>query len=116
MTEALGGEVIRSSAALTPASTRADMDRAYGDERNPIVSKSEFVLSLFEQLIGDGMVTAKEKSTSSGRCTEQVFCPTSATVIRARCPRCRTLPSAPKCSRNPKRVDWRCSSDGIRVR
>ena len=47
-----------------------DMDRAYGDERNPIVSKSEFVLSLYEQLIGDGMVTAKEKSIL-GRCTEQ---------------------------------------------
>ena len=51
-----------------------DMDRAYGDERNPIVSKSEFVLSLFEQLIGDGMVTAKEKSIL-GRCTEQVYLP-----------------------------------------
>ena len=50
------------------------MDRAYGDERNPIVSKSEFVLSLFEQLIGDGMVTAKEKSIL-GRCTEQVYLP-----------------------------------------
>ncbi len=36
------------------------MDRAYGDERNPIVSKSEFVLSLFEQLIGDGMVTERK--------------------------------------------------------
>ena len=43
-------------------------------ERNPIVSKSEFVLSLFEQLIGDGMVTAKEKSIL-GRCTEQVYLP-----------------------------------------
>ena len=39
-----------------------------------IVSKSEFVLSLFEQLIGDGMVTAKEKSIL-GRCTEQVYLP-----------------------------------------
>jgi len=32
------------------------------------------VLSLFEQLIGDGMVTAKEKSIL-GRCTEQVYLP-----------------------------------------
>ena len=35
---------------------------------NPIVSKSEFVLSLFEQLIGSRLVTAKEKSIL-GRCT-----------------------------------------------
>ena len=60
LTEALGGEVIRISATSDTHVNALDMDRAYGDERNPIVSKSEFVLSLFEQLIGDGMVTAKE--------------------------------------------------------
>ncbi len=74
MTEALGGEVIRISATSDTHINALDMDRAYGDERNPIVSKSEFVLSLFEQLIGDGMVTAKEKSIL-GRCTEQVYLP-----------------------------------------
>ena len=71
---ALGGEVIRISATSDTHINALDMDRAYGDERNPIVSKSEFVLSLFEQLIGDGMVTAKEKSIL-GRCTEQVYLP-----------------------------------------
>ena len=30
------------------------MDCSYGDERNPIVAKSEFVLSLYEQLVGGG--------------------------------------------------------------
>ena len=74
LTEALGGEVIRISATSDTHINALDMDRAYGDERNPIVSKSEFVLSLFEQLIGDGMVTAKEKSIL-GRCTEQVYLP-----------------------------------------
>ena len=74
VTEALGGEVIRISATSDTHINALDMDRAYGDERNPIVSKSEFVLSLFEQLIGDGMVTAKEKSIL-GRCTEQVYLP-----------------------------------------
>ena len=74
LTEALGGEVIRISATSDTHVNALDMDRAYGDERNPIVSKSEFVLSLFEQLIGDGMVTAKEKSIL-GRCTEQVYLP-----------------------------------------
>ena len=74
LTEVLGGEVIRISATSDTHINALDMDRAYGDERNPIVSKSEFVLSLFEQLIGDGMVTAKEKSIL-GRCTEQVYLP-----------------------------------------
>ena len=74
LTEALGGEVIHISATSDTHINALDMDRAYGDERNPIVSKSEFVLSLFEQLIGDGMVTAKEKSIL-GRCTEQVYLP-----------------------------------------
>ena len=74
LTEALGGEVIRISATSDTHINALDMDCAYGDERNPIVSKSEFVLSLFEQLIGDGMVTAKEKSIL-GRCTEQVYLP-----------------------------------------
>ena len=51
------------------------LDRlGYGDERNPIVAKSEFVLSLYEQLVGGGQVTAKEKSIL-GRCTELVYQP-----------------------------------------
>lgn len=74
LAEAFGGEVIRISATSDTHINALDMDRAYGDERNPIVSKSEFVLSLFEQLIGSGLVTAKEKSIL-GRCTEQVYMP-----------------------------------------
>ena len=41
LTEALGGEVIRISATSDTHINALDMDRAYGDERNPIVSKSE---------------------------------------------------------------------------
>ena len=74
LVEAFGGEVIRISATSDTHINALDMDRAYGDERNPIVSKSEFVLSLFEQLIGSRLVTAKEKSIL-GRCTEQVYMP-----------------------------------------
>ena len=74
LVEAFGGEVIRISATSDTHINALDMDRAYGDERNPIVSKSEFVLSLFEQLIGSGLVTAKEKSIL-GRCTEQAYMP-----------------------------------------
>lgn len=49
-----------------------DMDKAYGDERNPLIEKSEFILSLFEQLVGAGGVSAKEKSILD-RCTYDVY-------------------------------------------
>ena len=48
------------------------MDKAYGDERNPLIEKSEFVLSLFEQLVGDAGVSAREKSILD-RCTYDVY-------------------------------------------
>ena len=48
------------------------MDKAYGDERNPLIEKSEFILSLFEQLVGAGGVSAKEKSILD-RCTYDVY-------------------------------------------
>ena len=46
--------------------------QAYGDERNPLIEKSEFILSLFEQLVGAGGVSAKEKSILD-RCTYDVY-------------------------------------------
>ena len=101
LTEALGGEVIRISATSDTHINALDMDRAYGDERNPIVSKSEFVLSLFEQLIGDGMVTAKEKSIL-GRCTEQVYLPYIRNGYKGTRLRCRTFTVCSRCNRNPK--------------
>lgn len=39
-----------------------DMDAAYGNEKNPLIEKSEFILSVFEQLVGAGNLSAKEKS------------------------------------------------------
>lgn len=74
LTRALGGEVIQISATSDTHINALDMDRSYGDERNPIVAKSEFVLSLYEQLVGGGQVSAKEKSIL-GRCTELVYQP-----------------------------------------
>ena len=62
LTEALGGEVIRVSASSDTHINALDMDKAYGDERNPLIEKSEFILSLFEQLVGTVGVSAKEKS------------------------------------------------------
>ena len=72
LTESLGGEVIRISASSDTHLNAMDMDGACGDERNPLIEKSEFILSLFEQLIGAGGVSAKEKSILD-RCTYDVY-------------------------------------------
>ena len=72
LTEALGGEVIQVSAASDTHINALDMDKAYGDARNPLIEKSQFVLSLFEQLVGSEGVSAKEKSILD-RCTYEVY-------------------------------------------
>ena len=48
------------------------MEQGYGDGENPVVLKSEFLLSLCEQLMGDRMLSAKEKSIID-RCTANVY-------------------------------------------
>lgn len=49
-----------------------DLNREYGDGANPVILKSEFVLSLCEQLIGNGNLGAKQKSIID-RCTARVY-------------------------------------------
>lgn len=70
--EGLGGEVIDISATSANHINALDMEQGYGDGDNPIVLKSEFLLSLCEQLIGAGKLSAKEKSIID-RCTAQVY-------------------------------------------
>lgn len=69
---ALKGEVIRISATSDTHLNALDMDAAYGDDKNPLIEKSEFILSLFEQLVGAGNLSAKEKSILD-RCTADVY-------------------------------------------
>ena len=59
LVEALNGEVIRISATSDTHLNALDMDSAYGNDRNPLIEKSEFILSLFEQLVGAGNLSAK---------------------------------------------------------
>lgn len=68
--EAMGGEVIRIAAGSKDHINAMDMVEGYGDG-NPLIDKSEFVLSLFEQLDKKG-VSAKEKSLID-RCTAAVY-------------------------------------------
>ena len=70
--EGLGGEVVNISAISPNHINAMDMEQDYGDGDNPVVLKSEFLLSLCEQLIGSGKLSAKEKSVID-RCTAQVY-------------------------------------------
>lgn len=69
--EAMGGEVIRIAAGSRDHINAMDMVEGYGDGGNPVVDKSEFVLSLFEQL-DSGSMGAREKSIID-RCTAYVY-------------------------------------------
>ena len=68
----LGGEVIEASATSPNHINAMDMEQGYGDGENPVVLKSEFLLSLCEQLMGSGKLSAKEKSIID-RCAAQCY-------------------------------------------
>lgn len=72
LVEGLGGQVINISATSPNHINAMDMEQGYGDGENPVVLKSEFLLSLCEQLIGAGKLSAKEKSIID-RCTAQIY-------------------------------------------
>ena len=72
LVQALGGEVIKISATSSNHINAMDMNSEYGDGANPVILKSEFILSLCEQLIGSGNLGAKQKSIID-RCTASVY-------------------------------------------
>lgn len=72
LVDGLGGEVIHISATSPNHINAMAMEEGYGGDENPIVLKSEFLLSLCEQLIGNGKLSAKEKSLID-RCTAKVY-------------------------------------------
>lgn len=69
--EAMGGEVIRIAAGSPDHINAMDMVEGYGDGGNPIIEKSEFVLSLFEQLDRNGIGPAQRSLID--RCTEAIY-------------------------------------------
>jgi len=72
LVNAFGGEVIKISATSGNHINTMDMNEAYGDGANPVILKSEFILSLCEQLIGGTNLGAKQKSLID-RCTANVY-------------------------------------------
>lgn len=71
LVKAMGGEVIGISASSKDHINAMDMTDGYGDGANPVIDKSEFILSLFEQLDKKGL-GPKEKSIID-RCTALVY-------------------------------------------
>ena len=71
LVKAMGGEVIGISASSKDHINAMDMTEGYGDGANPVIDKSEFILSLFEQLDKKGL-GPKEKSIID-RCTALVY-------------------------------------------
>jgi hypothetical protein len=69
---ALNGEIIHISATSSNHINAMDLNSEYGDGANPVILKSEFILSLCEQLIGTNNLGAKQKSIID-RCTSNVY-------------------------------------------
>jgi len=72
LVEALGGEDIHISATSKNHINAMDMNAEYGDGANPVILKSEFILSLCEHLMGGNSLGPKEKSIID-RCTAKVY-------------------------------------------
>ncbi|MGF6990544.1 type IV secretory pathway VirB4 component [Lachnospiraceae bacterium PM6-15] len=68
----LQGETIHISATSDSHINALDINKDYGDGANPVIFKSEFVLSLCEQLIGTGNLGARQKSLID-RCTATIY-------------------------------------------
>ncbi len=72
LVQSLNGEVIYLSATSNSHINAMDLNEEYGDGANPVTLKSEFILSLCEQLIGSNNLGAKQKSIID-RCTANVY-------------------------------------------
>ena len=72
LVEAMGGEDIHISATSENHINAMDMNADYGDGANPVILKSEFILSLCEHLMGSSNLGPKEKSIID-RCTAKVY-------------------------------------------
>ena len=70
--EALRGENIHISATSNNHINAMDINEEYGDGVNPIILKSEFILSLCEHLMGSSNLGPKEKSIID-RCTAKIY-------------------------------------------
>ena len=66
-----GGEVVEISSTSHNHINALDMNKFYADNANPIILKSEFVLSLCEQLMGKAL--EPQQRSIIDRCTAEVY-------------------------------------------
>jgi hypothetical protein len=69
--KALGGEVIRIAAGSDDHINAMDMTEGYGEGTDPVIDKSEFVCSIFEQLDKNGLLP--EEKSIIDRCVRNVY-------------------------------------------
>lgn len=70
-----GGEVIDISASSSNHINPLDMDKDYADDEDPLVLKSEFIMSLCDLVIGiKSNISAKQKSIID-RCIKSIYMP-----------------------------------------
>ncbi|MDD3049045.1 MAG: ATP-binding protein [Bacilli bacterium] len=67
----LGGQVIKIAAGSTDHINAMDMNEGYGDSKNPLSDKSEFIMSLFEQLDKSGVDSVEHSIID--RCVREVY-------------------------------------------
>jgi len=72
LVKALGGEVIKVSADSQHHINALDIPKELDTGENPVAIKSEFVMSLCEQVVGSAKLGAKEKSIID-RCTANIY-------------------------------------------
>ena len=74
LVKALGGEIIDISATSKNHINTMDLNEEYGgdEKEDPLILKSEFIMSLCEQLMGGVMLGSKEKSLID-RCAKNVY-------------------------------------------
>lgn len=72
LVEAMGGQVVELSAKSKNHINCLDINKEYADGASPLALKAEFVLSLFEQVMGKDGIGAIEKSIID-RCLASVY-------------------------------------------
>ena len=69
---ALGGTAINFSPTSPHHINALDLAIGYGDSENPLIAKSEFTISLIEQVVGKGKLDAGDKSIID-ECLSQIY-------------------------------------------
>ena len=114
LVNAMGGEVINISATSDNHINAMDMNKDYGDGANPVILKSEFIMSLCEQLIG-GTISEQSRSLSLTAVRQACTAVISRMIIKGISRPCR-ISGQNFCSRtNRKQRNWHLPLSFLRM-